>query len=74
MPSAGHICFALQMQEVDTAWALFKGLKASGMEPADYPPVNDWLAKRAIAGISKPSNTQDMVRAPSALEWSCCYT
>ena len=47
-----------QMEEVDLAWALFKGLKASGMEPADYPPVNRWMAKQALAGISLPPPDQ----------------
>ena len=52
---------ALQMGEVDLAWRLYKGLKTSGMEPADYPPVNMWMAKRAIAGLSKPSARHDVV-------------
>ena len=52
---------ALQMGEVDLAWRLYKGLKTSGMEPADYPPVNMWMAKRAIAGLSKPSVRHDLV-------------
>lgn len=57
----------LQMGEVDMAWALYRGLKASGVEPADYPTVNQWMAKQAIAGISNLSSRHSMVSLQTCL-------
>lgn len=41
-----------QMEQMDLAWIIFGGLKATGVEPADYPPINTWMARRVIAGMT----------------------
>lgn len=41
-----------QMEQMDLAWIIFGGLKALGVEPADYPPINTWMAKRVLAGMT----------------------
>ena len=40
------------MEQMDLAWIIFGGLKATGVEPADYPPINAWMARRVIAGMT----------------------
>lgn len=42
------------MGELDLAWRVYTGLKAIGVEPADYPPISAWMAGRVLAGISPP--------------------
>ena len=41
-----------QMEQLDLAWTIFGGLKATGVEPADYPPINAWMARRVLAGMT----------------------
>ena len=46
-----------QMEELDLAWRVYSGLKSTGMEPADYPPISAWMARRVLAGISPSSGS-----------------
>ena len=41
-----------QMEQMDLAWIIFRGLKATGVEPADHPPINAWMARRVLAGMT----------------------
>ncbi len=40
------------MEEVDLAWPVYKGLKSVGLEPADYPAISAWMAKKVLSGLS----------------------
>ena len=40
------------MEQMDLAWTIFGALKALGVEPSDYPPVNAWMAKMVLAGMT----------------------
>ena len=42
----------MQMEQLDLAWVIYGGLKATGVEPCDYPPVNAWMARRVLAGMT----------------------
>ena len=48
---------ALQMEELDLAWQIYGALKATGMEPADYPPINAWMASQVLAGLDPATRT-----------------
>ena len=40
------------MEQVGLAWIIFEALKATGVEPADYPPINAWMARSVLAGMT----------------------
>ena len=44
------IC-GVQMGDLDLAWRIYSALKATGMEPADYPPINTWMASQVLEGL-----------------------
>lgn len=48
---------AFEMEELDLAWQIYGALKATGMEPADYPPINAWMASQVLAGLDPATRT-----------------
>ena len=54
----------MQVGEHDLAWIIFGGLKAIGVEASDYPPVNAWMAKAVLQGMTSTSTPahEHMVR------------
>lgn len=71
-----------QMEQLNLAWTIFGALKALGVEPSDYPPVNAWMAKTVLAGMTPvlPSGQHHEVWyipltrkcADSAVSWQMC--
>ncbi|DBA74789.1 TPA: hypothetical protein ACH3X2_009311 [Trebouxia sp. C0005] len=55
---------AFEMEEVDLAWPVYKGLKSIGLEPADYPAISAWMAKKVLSGLSPAVAQADNVPLP----------
>ncbi|DBB02120.1 TPA: hypothetical protein ACH3X3_011159 [Trebouxia sp. C0006] len=55
---------AFEMEEVDLAWPVYKGLKSVGLEPADYPAISAWMAKKVLSGLSPAPAQAESVPLP----------
>ncbi|KAL0019528.1 hypothetical protein WJX77_005771 [Trebouxia sp. C0004] len=55
---------AFEMEEVDLAWPVYKGLKSVGLEPADYPAISAWMAKKVLSGLSLAPSQVESIPLP----------